>query len=559
MNRIILLVTACVLQILTATLSGQVPTLINYQGRVAVGSVNFEGAGLFKFALVNSDGTVTFWSNDGTSDAGSEPVDAVTLTVEKGLYSVLLGDVVLGNMSAIPPGAFANADVRLRVWFDDGVNGFQLLAPDQRLAPSSYLADGSVTSTTIGDAAITPGKIAPGAIMGGDIAPNSLDFSLLTVPVAPDVGQVLSFDGTGLSWASPVGAFAINGTSAYYNGGNVGIGTNNPQSKLEVNTISGSYGFTHTAGASSLGSYVGGSTSGASGGWLGTISDDPLHFFVHGGQPAMTVTKTGNVGIGTTIPAAKLEVRTAPNSYGLFHSDGTVKLATFLGGGAGGGWLGTYSNDNLHFFVGGGGPSMTIGTTGNVGIGTIPNSFSPKLDVLTTASGGPFAFPAISGRHPSNGIGVSGSSISGPGVLGNSTSGSGVYASSSSGEGLFATSASGPAIYAAGNVRQDLSSGGFVKAMVFVKGDTAGIVRCFNSFLNQSGANAVPCGFTTRRSGSSYEVKFGFFVDNRFVNVFTSSSQVVGMFYGRTLENTSDGTSLVIVTNSVTDLTVFVY
>src|SRR5258708_4751789 len=110
-----------------------VPALLNYQGRVAVGTVNFDGAGSFKFALVNTDGSVTYWSNDGTSTIGDEPAAAVSLTVAKGLYSVLLGDDSLTNMTAITPDVFANADVRLRVWFDDGTNGSQLLAPDQRL------------------------------------------------------------------------------------------------------------------------------------------------------------------------------------------------------------------------------------------------------------------------------------------------------------------------------------------------------------------------------------------------------------------------------------------
>ena len=36
------------------TLYAQVPQLINYQGRVAVGTVNFDGAGQFKFALVSA-------------------------------------------------------------------------------------------------------------------------------------------------------------------------------------------------------------------------------------------------------------------------------------------------------------------------------------------------------------------------------------------------------------------------------------------------------------------------------------------------------------------------
>src|SRR5437762_3076812 len=54
---------------LSITLHAQVPQLINFQGRVAVDGVNFNGAAQFKFALVNGDGTFSFWSNDGTSAA----------------------------------------------------------------------------------------------------------------------------------------------------------------------------------------------------------------------------------------------------------------------------------------------------------------------------------------------------------------------------------------------------------------------------------------------------------------------------------------------------------
>ena len=91
-----------------APLHAQVPRLFNYQGRVAVGSLNFEGAGQFKFALVDATGATTFWSNDSTSVAGSEPTAAVSLAVSKGLYAVLLGDISLGNMSAIPARGLLN-------------------------------------------------------------------------------------------------------------------------------------------------------------------------------------------------------------------------------------------------------------------------------------------------------------------------------------------------------------------------------------------------------------------------------------------------------------------
>src|SRR5258708_4755184 len=134
-----LAVMLCGVVFLATTVSAQVPYLINYQGRVVVGTTNFNGAGSFKFALVNTNGTVTFWSNDGTSSAGSQPTSAVPLTVSTGLYSVLLGDITLANMTTVPASVFGNADVRLRVWFNDGSNGFQQLTPDQRLASNGYL------------------------------------------------------------------------------------------------------------------------------------------------------------------------------------------------------------------------------------------------------------------------------------------------------------------------------------------------------------------------------------------------------------------------------------
>src|SRR5687768_12670972 len=71
---------------------GQVPHVINFQGRVVVSGGNFNGFGRFKFALISAGGDTTYWSNDGTSVGGSEPEEAISLKVSKGLYSVLLGD-----------------------------------------------------------------------------------------------------------------------------------------------------------------------------------------------------------------------------------------------------------------------------------------------------------------------------------------------------------------------------------------------------------------------------------------------------------------------------------
>ena len=167
----------CFLVLLLASSgSAQVPQLINYQGRVVSGGTNFNGAGLFKFALVNSNGIPTYWSNNGTSVNGSEPSAAVSLPVVNGLYSVLLGDASLANMTVIPATVFNNPDVRLRVWFNNGVTGSQLLTPDQRIAAVGYammsanIPDGLVTAAKLADGAVTSSKIAAGAVMTDQLA-----------------------------------------------------------------------------------------------------------------------------------------------------------------------------------------------------------------------------------------------------------------------------------------------------------------------------------------------------------------------------------------------------
>ncbi|MBT3666306.1 MAG: hypothetical protein HN548_02415 [Opitutae bacterium] len=139
---------------LVAVLSAQaVPPVLNYAGQVAVNGQPFEGEGLFKFALVNTDGKITYWSNDGTSVNGSEPQASVKASVSGGLYSLLLGNTAIPGMGAINPQVFAqHSDAKLRVWFSDGVNGFQQLSPDRPFASVPYafsagsanIANGSV-------------------------------------------------------------------------------------------------------------------------------------------------------------------------------------------------------------------------------------------------------------------------------------------------------------------------------------------------------------------------------------------------------------------------------
>ena len=300
--------------------SAQIPQLINYQGRVAVGGVNFDGAGQFKFALVDgtapggggavvtrqatatatlaggrvsgvtvtdggagyttppgvrivcatgggatvycvvSGGAVTsipivqsanggysepvsvqidpppaavppYWSNAAdVAPADSEPDAAVSLTVTKGLYSVLLGDASLPNMSRVSATVFTHPDVRLRVWFNDGTHGFQLLTPDQRIAAVGYAmvadtaqtAGYAQTAQTVIDGAITAAKLAPGAVGSTQLAAGSVGSSQLAsdltlggtvtaTAIATGTVTATTFTGSGAGLTG-IPASAVTGT-----------------------------------------------------------------------------------------------------------------------------------------------------------------------------------------------------------------------------------------------------------------------------------------------------------------------------------------------------------
>ena len=182
-------VPALALFALLLSLRAEVPPFISYQGRVSVDGLPFTGAGTFKFSLIQEATGLSIWSNDGTHPDGTEPDTAVPLSVANGLFVTLLGEAAV--MSPFPGGLFENyADLKLRVWFSDGVQGFEQLQPDTRLASVPYALS-----------AIVPA----GSITAAKLAPDSVGADKLAVPAVPAVGQVLGFNGAGLSWLTPSG------------------------------------------------------------------------------------------------------------------------------------------------------------------------------------------------------------------------------------------------------------------------------------------------------------------------------------------------------------------
>jgi hypothetical protein len=114
-----------------------VPTTVSFQGTVTSNGQAFNGTGRFKFAIVNTAGSQAFWTNDGSNLATAPftPTATVPLSVTNGVFSVLLGDTTQAGMSQpLAPAVFNAPDRAVRVWFDDGMHGFQQLSPDAPLA-----------------------------------------------------------------------------------------------------------------------------------------------------------------------------------------------------------------------------------------------------------------------------------------------------------------------------------------------------------------------------------------------------------------------------------------
>ena len=133
----------------------------------------------------------TFWSNDGTSVAGSEPAAAVSVAVNHGLFTVVLGDTTLANMTAISASLFNQPNLQLQIWFNDGVNGSAALSPVQNLTPTPY----AILADSAGSASNLLGTL-PAAQLSG------------TIPAGQLPAAVVTNNETGLNLS---GAFSGNG------------------------------------------------------------------------------------------------------------------------------------------------------------------------------------------------------------------------------------------------------------------------------------------------------------------------------------------------------------
>jgi hypothetical protein len=144
----------------------------------------------------------------------------------------------------------------------------------------------------------------------------------LQIPAGAAAGRVLTSDASGnASWQPlPPSAtvWAVSGANIYNtNTGNVGIGTTAPAARLDI--LGGNWDTASTEGDLRIGNAtfrlkIGVATGGAGAGHTTIAAQGGVNALSLGAgttldtQRTLTILGTGNVGIGTTAPAAKLDV-----------------------------------------------------------------------------------------------------------------------------------------------------------------------------------------------------------------------------------------------------------
>ncbi|MDD5165138.1 MAG: tail fiber domain-containing protein [Candidatus Pacebacteria bacterium] len=290
------------------------PSIVSYQGRLTdTGGNALGGTGTtyyFKFSLWDS-ATV----GGGTKVWPTATPGVTTLTVKQGYFNANIGDTTNGYPDTLDYNFNNNTRVYLQIEVSSDNSTYETLSPRSLITSTAFAQVAGQVSGVNQSSFGTTTALANSVLTAQSTSTTATALSLIGYS-----GQTANIFNIINSAAASLFTVAANG--------NVGIGTANPSSLLQV----GSSIFLNSSGniQSNNGGLTFVNTGQTYGNTLNTYGDiSGGNFAIYSTAPGigkmLSITNTtGNVGIGTTSPSNKLEVNGSGYFAGNLTATGTL-------------------------------------------------------------------------------------------------------------------------------------------------------------------------------------------------------------------------------------------